>query len=292
MSHRPAGPEPFRGRRTDQGVDALCLDHGRIKTDGPEDYDAVHKVQAGLKMMPLSEKGNDDWKPAPTKIDPSVDMKNPPKEQVDGMSGGQFFSYAAELLKLHPPHFTDEPIIARMKRIGIEPGKSFDVASVDPAIRKGIEAAPKAAQDLMAWKLPKLAQVVNYWSLNTDTMGVYGNYYLKRALITQQGLGANVPEDAVYPLNLGDKDGKPLDGTNNYTIHFDKDDIPPVDAFWSITLYDPNGSRSGTCSTGLPCWMPCSCTTTTPARPCTSRARAPERTRKRTGSPHRRVRST
>ena len=218
---------------------------GRIKTDGPEDYDAVHKVQAGLKMMPLSEKGNDDWKPAPTKIDPSVDMKNPPKEQVDGMSGGQFFSYAAELLKLHPPHFTDEPIIARMKRIGIEPGKSFDVASVDPAIRKGIEAAPKAAQDLMAWKLPKLAQVVNYWSLNTDTMGVYGNYYLKRALITQQGLGANVPEDAVYPLNLGDKDGKPLDGTSNYTIHFDKDDIPPVDAFWSITLYDPNGFQVG-----------------------------------------------
>lgn len=214
---------------------------GRIKTDGPADYDAVHKIQAGLKLMPLSQMGNDDWKPAPTKIDPDVDMKTPPKEQVDNMSGDNFFTYGAELLKLHPPHFTDEPIIARMKRLGIEPGKSFDFDSADPVVKKAIESAPKAAQELMAWKLPTLGRVENYWSMNTDTVGVYGNYYLKRALLTQQGLGANSPEDAVYPLNLGDKDGKPLDGTNNYTIHFDKDDIPPVDAFWSITLYDPHG---------------------------------------------------
>jgi len=214
---------------------------GRIKTDGPADYEAVHKIQAGLKLMPLSQMGNDDWKPAPTKINSDVDMKTPPKEQVDKMSAGEFFAYAAELLKLHPPHFTDQPIIARIKRIGIEPGKSFDIEKVDAAIKKGLETAPEDAQKLMAWKLPTLAQVVNYWSMNTNTMGVYGNYYLKRAIITQQGLGANVPEDAVYPLNLGDKDGKPLDGTNNYTIHFDKSELPPVDAFWSITLYDSQG---------------------------------------------------
>ena len=214
---------------------------GRIKTDGPADYDAVHKIQAGLKLMPLSQMGNDDWKPAPTQIDPDVDMKTPPKEQVDTMSGGDFFAYGAELLKLHPPHFTDEPIIARMKRLGIEPGKSFDFDNADPVVKKAIERAPKAAQELMAWKLPTLARIDNYWSMNTDTMGVYGNYYLKRAIITQQGLGANLPEDAIYPLNIGDKDGKPLDGTNNYTIHFSKDEIPPVNAFWSITLYDAQG---------------------------------------------------
>jgi hypothetical protein len=191
--------------------------------------------------MPLSQMGNDDWKPAPTKIDPDVDMKTPPKEQVDNMAGGDYFAYAAELLKLHPPHFTDQPITDRMKRIGIEAGKSFDFDNADPAIKKAIEAAPKAAQELMRWKLPTLARLDNYWSMNTDTMGVYGNYYLKRAIITQQGLGANSPEDAVYPLNVGDKDGKPLDGTNKYVIHFAKDDIPPVNAFWSVTLYDPQG---------------------------------------------------
>jgi hypothetical protein len=69
----------------------------------------------------------------------------------------------------------------------------------------------------------------------------YGNYYLKRAIVTQLGLGANLPEDAIYPMNLGDESGKPLDGANKYTIHFDKATIPPADAFWSITLYDREG---------------------------------------------------
>lgn len=66
-------------------------------------------------------------------------------------------------------------------------------------------------------------------------MGVYGNYYLKRAIVTQVGLGANLPEDAIYPLNLADSSGKPLDGSNRYTIHFEKGATPPADAFWSIT---------------------------------------------------------
>jgi hypothetical protein len=104
-----------------------------------------------------------------------------------------------------------------------------------------VESAPEAAQNLMAWKVPTLARVVNNWQMNTDTIGVYGGNYLKRATIAQVGLGANRPQDAIYPLNLGDKDGKPLDGANNYTIHFDKSEIPPVEAFWSITLYDPEG---------------------------------------------------
>ena len=77
-------------------------------------------------------------------------------------------------------HITDQPIIARLKRIGFEPGKSFDFNAVDPAVKKGLERAPDDAQKLMAWKVPTLARVVNGWSLNTDTMGVYGNYYLKR----------------------------------------------------------------------------------------------------------------
>jgi hypothetical protein len=65
------------------------------------------------------------------------------------------------------------------------------------------------------------------WSMNTDTMGVYGNYYLKRAIIAQSALGANVPEDAIYPVNLGDQAGRPLDGANKYALHFDKGALPP-----------------------------------------------------------------
>ena len=96
---------------------------------------------------------------------------------------------------------------------------------------------------LMAWKVRSLARVVNGWSMNTDTMGVYGNYYLKRAVVAQIGLGANLPEDAIYPINLFDGAHQTLDGANKYTIHFDKGAMPPADAFWSITLYDNDGFR-------------------------------------------------
>jgi hypothetical protein len=213
---------------------------GRTKTDGPADYDAVHKIQKGYKITPLSQWGKEPVPPE-VKIDPSIDMKTPPKTTVDTMPASEYFAYAAELLKLHPPHITDQPIIARLKRIGFEAGKSFDLTKSDPAVKAGLEAAPKDALALMAWKVPTLARVANGWSMNTDTMGVYGNYYLKRAIVAQEGLGANLPEDAIYPLNLADGTGKPLDGANKYTIHFDKSEIPPVDAFWSITLYDPEG---------------------------------------------------
>jgi hypothetical protein len=157
------------------------------------------------------------------------------------MKADKFFAYAAELLKLHPPHITEQPIIARLKRIGFEAGKDFDLDKADPAVKKALEDVPETTQKLMAWKMPTLARVANYWSMNTDTMGVYGNYYLKRALVAQLGLGANLPEDAIYPLNLADSEGKPLDGASNYTIHFEKGEIPPVEAFWSITLYDSDG---------------------------------------------------
>jgi len=213
---------------------------GRIKTDGPSDYDAVRKIQAVLKVTPLSQWGNAP-EPVAFKADPGIDMKTPPKLQVDAMPASRFFAWAAELLKMHPPHLTDQPIMARMKRIGIEEGKSFDISMLDPAIQKGLDDVPQSARQLMAWKVASLARVVNGWSMNTDTMGVYGNYYLKRAIVAQIGLGANVPEDAIYPLNLADDTGQPLDGANKYTIRFEKGATPPVNAFWSITLYDKDG---------------------------------------------------
>lgn len=213
---------------------------GRTKTDGPADYEAVNKIQAGFKVSPISHWGK-AAEPIVGSADPAVDMKTPPKIAVDTMPAGKFFAYAAEIFKLQPPHITDQPILALMQRIGIERGKSFDIDKVDPGIKAGLETAPKDALKLMAWKLSSLARIANGWSMNTDTMGVYGNYYLKRAIVTQLGLGANLPEDAIYPINLADETGKPLDGGSAYILHFDKGATPPVNAFWSVTLYDAEG---------------------------------------------------
>ena len=230
---------------------------GRTKTDGAADYAAVHKIQAGYTVTPLSRLGK-SAEPVSVNIDPAVDMKTPPKIQVDSMSAADYFAYAAELLKVHPAHISDQPILAQMKRIGIEPGKSFDMDALDPEIQAALQPVPKDAQALMTWKVPTLARVVNGWSMNTDTMGVYGNYYLKRAIVAQIGLGANLPEDAIYPLNIGDVEGKPLDGSNKYVLHFEKGETPPVNAFWSITLYDPEGFQVGNALNrfAVSSWMP------------------------------------
>ncbi|PBJ07037.1 DUF1254 domain-containing protein [Pseudomonas sp. ACN5] len=244
MSHLPA-PTPF--------VWVI----GRTKTDGAEDYAAVHKIQAGYTVTPLSRLGKEP-EAVTVKVDPAVDMKTPPKIQVDSMSAADYFTYAAELLKVNPPHSTDQPMLAQIKRLGIEVGKSFNMDALDPQIQAALQKVPKDAQALMSWKVPTLAREVNGWSMNTDTMGVYGNYYLKRAIVTQVGLGANLPEDAIYPLNIGDSNGKPLDGANKYVLHFSKGETPPVNAFWSITLYDPQGFQVGNSINrfAVSSWMP------------------------------------
>jgi len=209
---------------------------GRTQTNGPKDYDAVHKVQQGYKITPLSQWG-EKTEPVSENIDSSVDMKTPPMRQVNDMPADKYFAYGAELMKVNPPHVTDWSTLARLKRIGIEPGH-FDASKIDSSV---LTRGAAAGLKLMQEKMPTLARVTNGWQMNTDTMGVYGNYYLKRAIVAMVGLGANQVDDAVYPLSSVDGDGKPLTAENSYVLSFKKDEIPPVDAFWSLTLYDAQG---------------------------------------------------
>jgi hypothetical protein len=210
---------------------------GRTQTNGVKDYEAVHKVQDGYRVTALADWGKAPRKPE-QKIDPSVDTKTEPMKQVHDMPAVTYFKRAAELMKANPPHETDWSISARMKRLGLEPGKSFDdgLVSVD-VLTRGAAAGLKLMRD----KMPTLARVVNGWQMNTDTVGVYGNYYLKRAIIAMAGLGANQPDDAIYPLNVSDADGKPVTADNPYVLHFNKEQLPPVAAFWSLTMYDAEG---------------------------------------------------
>lgn len=213
---------------------------GRTQTNGSKDYDAVHKIQDGYTITPLSQWGKTPV-PVQATIDPTVDMKTAPLEQVNTMPALDFFKYAVELMKVSPPHVTDWSTLARLKRIGIEIGHSYDPQRLDAAVQDALTRAATDGLKAMRAKAPTLARVVNGWQMNTDTMGVYGDYYLKRAIVALVGLGANQPEDAVYPLNIADADGKPVTGDNKYVMHFAKDDLPPVGAFWSLTMYDAEG---------------------------------------------------
>jgi hypothetical protein len=171
-------------------------------------------------------------------------MTTPPLDQVNAMTGLEFFRYGAELMTMHAPHPTDWSTINRLRRIGIEAGESFNADSLDPAVREALASVPGGAQKILLSRIPGLARIIGGWQSNLDTMGVYGDFYVKRAIVAMVGLGANQPEDAVYPLLLADADGKPLDGGSRYVLHFDAGSLPPVDGFWSVTMYDGQGFQA------------------------------------------------
>ena len=213
---------------------------GRTQANGPADYPAVNAFQDGLTITPLSSWGRE--LPAPVVVDDSHVDRTPPLEQIRAMSGADFFSLAAGLLAVHPPHQSDWSTVARLRRLGLDlAGKPFEPLTQSASVQAAIASAPSTATIAMASLVPRLAPPVDGWVTMTDTIGVYGNFYLKRAAIAMIGLGANPEADAVYPLLMTDSDGNPLDGAHDYVLHFDADRLPPADAFWSVTMYDNDG---------------------------------------------------
>jgi hypothetical protein len=207
---------------------------GRTQTNGPADYDAVHKVQDGYSITPVGEAPNHV-------VDPEYDTTTEPLKLVNNMSTADFFTYAADLLAVNPPHPTDFSQLARIANLGIVAGESFDASRFSAEELAEIDAGRAGAlQDMLA-ALNTLGTNIDGWTTFTETMGVYGNYYFKRAVVTLIGLGANPAEDAVYPLLTADADGNPVAGENDYVIHFDADKLPPAYAFWSVTMYDAEG---------------------------------------------------
>jgi hypothetical protein len=217
---------------------------GRIYCTGtPEDYKAVHALQDQMTAVPLSAYGK-AYTPAAGTVDPSIDMKTGIRDQVNAMDAASYFALFAQLLKTNPPTAEDAPMVAKLAKIGIVPGQDFDASKLDPAAAKGLTGAPKPAQDkIMGWIKEGIVagdlKLKDGWMFTTDT-GIYGTKYRQRALITAIGLGANRPQDAVYPTSEGPDILKKYSGANKYVLHFNKGELPPVDGFWSLTMYDAN----------------------------------------------------
>jgi hypothetical protein len=215
---------------------------GRIYSSGtPEDYKAVHALQDQVSVVPLSAYGK-PYKPEPGKVDPATDMKTAVREQVNAMDAAAYFKLFAELLKSNPPSADDASMVAKLAKVGVVPGQDFDAAKLEPAVAKGLAGAPKPAQDLiMGWLKAGIAagdmKLENGWAYTTKA-GTYGTSYLQRALITAIGLGANRPQDAIYPTSTGPDIVKKYDGAKKYVMRSEKGHLPPVDGFWSLTMYD------------------------------------------------------
>lgn len=210
---------------------------GRIYCTGtPEDYAAVHKMQDEVALVPLSSYGK-PYTPPAGEVDPKIDMKTPVRDQVNGFDTAEYFNLLATLMKDNPPAEADAPMVAKMAKLGIAPGQPFAFDKLDPAVQTALKDVPKEGFETIMAHFKSAGEDVNGWVFTTKT-GLYGTDYLQRALITAIGLGANRPQDAVYPTSEVDADGKPYSGANKYVMHFAKGELPPVDGFWSLTMYN------------------------------------------------------
>lgn len=214
---------------------------GRIQVNGPDDLPAVHALQEGLRTVPLSKWGTDFRWPAATPVDPTVDDVTPPLHQVNAMEGLDLIRYGVELLAVHEPRPFDHPIIEQLRAVGVTPGEPFAAESLDADIRDALAAGAKdALQDLVASATDgSLGVWENGWGMIKG--GSYGTDYRLRAMVALAGLGCNLPEDALYPGTKTDDQGRPLTGAHRYVLRFEPGELPPADAFWSLTMYDAEG---------------------------------------------------
>jgi hypothetical protein len=234
----PAGVTPYRSP-TDGGWII-----GRTQTNGTADYPAVRQFQAGISATPLSAwnrpaaRANGAAAAKADQASPPAASRAAPVQQVAAMDGATFFARYARLGAANPPHANDYPMLDRLARLGLAPGQPFDPERLAPAVRDALGAAPALARHQIARAMRQAGTAANGWRIILNPIGSYGTDYLRRAMIAFAGLGANPVEDAIYPFGLTDADGQPFDSAASYTIHFEPAQLPPVRAFWSLTLYN------------------------------------------------------
>lgn len=212
---------------------------GRTYANGTDqDYAVVNGLQAKYKITPLSAWGRSYTYQAPA-VDPNppYSMTDKPQAAILALGAAGYFNRMATLMcKDAPPPPEDAPMLAKMAKIGIEPCKSYDISKLDPAVQAAFKDVPQTALKKIEDNKAGLGHMANGWVITTG-LGVYGTDYMKRAVVAAFGWPANLQLDAVYPFTEVDAAGKPLSGANNYTITFVKGETPPVNGFWSITMY-------------------------------------------------------
>ena len=212
--------------------------NGQMQADGPQECAGVTALQTQYRLTPLSAWGSDWSPPAEVPVPSGLDT-TPPLERVQKLDAGTFFGRVARLMKDNPPAPADAKIVNTLKKVGIEPGKDFDIAAVDKHTAKGLQRA-MGTFGLLQKALTKL-KTANGWIVIPDNFADYGTDYKTRAGIALIGLGGIWRQDVVYPTAFKDGDGKPLDGANRYVLRFDAGQTPPAQATWSVSMYDPQG---------------------------------------------------
>ena len=238
------GTLPSNVTRIQSSTNSLML-AARAQLNGPADLPATAAFLDNITVTPLSAWKTNSTPPATVPVTSSMTpdaLASTSAAYVANMSPEAFYSRLATAMGGNPPSSVDTPVIDQVARIGIVPGTPFDWNSMDATMQ---DAIAQGAQDGIAEVNAAAVDwpgsvVVNGWSVVYD-MGAYGtNYALRAGLAAGYGAG-NLAEDALYWWSFANATGVPYSGTYSYVLYFDSTSTPPVNAFWSVTLYDING---------------------------------------------------
>jgi len=210
---------------------------GRFACAGSADYDNVHKLQDQLKLTPLSAWGTDYTPPANVPVDPNVNTKQAPLDQLLAMDAPTYINYFCQVMVENPPYEADAPFLDKAAGIGIKTGADYKTyfSGLDNDVKSAIQTGYQSALAKIPMTGP--GDEKNGWRMVYGA-GDYGTDYMLRAIIDYQGLGANLDDDAFYPSLYRSSDGEWLSSDKKYVLHFDKDVIPPVNGFWSLSMYN------------------------------------------------------
>jgi hypothetical protein len=213
---------------------------GRTQTNGASDYDKVHIFQHGMRLLPLSEFPGKEEQPGPPPNLRRAAGAAPP-DRVKAMEPTDFFAACAQSMKANPPHTADEPMVRELARIGLVPGLDFDPSRLTAEQLQALNEGARDAMERIEKFVASAGAPKPGWTSFQGTLGRYGTNYMARAVTARVAIGANPPEDAVYMSSSADGNGQALDGSTRYRMHFAASNLPPVEAFWSVTAYDRDG---------------------------------------------------
>ena len=193
----------------------------------------LREVQSGYKLTPLSEYTG---KAAPAAA-PKVDF--PPIVDTKEADAATFLKYLNFQMQFHSYPAVEQPLLDKFARIGIGPGHPFDLAAYSPEVAKAIEEGISAGRDKVRNKAENLGTKVNGWDISPGNAGEFGQDFITRSAAAWKYIYVNSAVEAMYPTANVDGAGKQLDGASGrYVLKFPKGALPPVDYFWSLTMYD------------------------------------------------------
>lgn len=211
---------------------------GRIQVNGRNDFKRVRALQKQCSLTPLSAWGSAYSPSARLRVDSRLPNKKP-MDVVADMKPGLFFTMLMRLMAKYAPEQKDSLLLKDMASIGLVPDLNFRFSQLDAFVQNGLRLVPLRGQVMIGQSAEKAGKVENGWRvLETD---IHKVDYLQRAIIAMLGIGALPPEVALYPTTSKDSEGRQLSGDCAYCIHFAKGKLPPVNAFWSLTMYDKDG---------------------------------------------------